>query len=378
MFTSSILTLLLVGFQGSQDLSQVHQLTNPTANCITNNLERLVDCFDKYTVGWEYYTQETYDTSQPTPSERTAWLDTIYDLLDVVDGDCLSVILPDTLRGIYTISQFKEDSTDTSYCVLSEVKGNGTQYDKGWGLFITPATHVPYSSRHIHLSALHPWYDLYTPQQAAALFKSTNARSLLIAGRSRLALKEPTKCTPSPAKTTYYATDPAHNKEEPLYDAIRTIYRWQEQRHGCPSDRCAYIQFHGKGASACRTDHIFISAGLGNDDDSKAWYDDNTRPAVRLRNALREAFPGWNVSTPADSKCTLTATRNVVGRFLNGVRDEDVCTTSSNPSLVTGLFVHIEQAAVSRKSDSYEAWEWALKKTFEPTGAKPARTKIDQ
>ncbi|KAG6860873.1 hypothetical protein C0995_006553 [Termitomyces sp. Mi166 len=329
-------------------------MTNPTVNCINiNTLERVVDCFDNYTVGWDYYSQQTYNAAQPTPSERSAWLDTIRHLLDVVDGDCLSVKLPGILGDIYTISQFEEDITGTSYCVLSEVKGTDAQYDKGWGLFITAARHV---SRHIHLSAPHPGYDLDTPQQATALFKSTNAKSLLIAGRSRLAFKEPIKCAPSPASTIYYMTDPAHNKEEPFYDATRTIYEWQEYRHGCSNDRCAFIQFHGK----------------GNDDDSKKWYRDNTRPAVRLKNVLHKAFPDWNISTPADSKCSLTATRNVVGRFLNGIKDEDVCTTSSNLSLATGLFVHIEQAAASRKDSSYDTWKWTLKETFKPVNTGPA------
>ncbi|KAG6895594.1 hypothetical protein C0992_000474 [Termitomyces sp. T32_za158] len=210
---SFILFSRLAGSQHSQELLQVHQLNNPTANCITNvnSLERAVDCFDNYTVGWDRYTQETYDAAQPTPSERTAWLDTIWNLLDIDNGDCFSVRLPNTLRDIYTISQTEEDSAGVSYCVLSEVKGDGMQYDKGWGLFITPARHVPDHTRHIHLSAPHPWYDLYTVQQAVALFRSTSAKSLLIAGRSRLAFKKPTKCAASPT-TTYYVTDPAHDK----------------------------------------------------------------------------------------------------------------------------------------------------------------------
>ncbi|KAG6895593.1 hypothetical protein C0992_000473 [Termitomyces sp. T32_za158] len=110
------------------------------------------------------------------------------------------------------------------------------------------------------------------------------------------------------------------------------------------------------------------SLTLGNDEDSKEWYRNDTRSAVRLKNALREEFPNWSVSTPVDSKCTLTATRNVVGRFLNGIKDEDVCTTFPGPLSAMGLFVHIEQAAAPRKSYSYGAWERALKKTFEPIG----------
>lgn len=281
LVSSILFSSRLVGSQHAQQTMQLHQLNNPTADCVknSNSVERVVDCFYNYTVRWDYYTQETYDAAQPTPLERAAWLDTIRNLLDVDNGNCLSVRLPDALRDIYTISQTEEGSAGTSYCVFSEVKDDGTQYNKGWGLFITPARHVPYHTRHVHLSAPHPWDDLYTSQQAVALFKLTSAKSLLIAGRSRLAFKEPSKCVAS-AKTTYYVTDPAHNKachsealllgllifiskHEPFYDATRTIHEWQNRRHGCSDDRCAFIQFHGKGASTCRTDQIFMSAGLG-------------------------------------------------------------------------------------------------------------------
>jgi hypothetical protein len=67
-------------------------------------------------------------------------------------------------------------------------------------------------SRFIHISAPHPTADINTTQQAAALFKATGAKSLLIPGRIRMAFLDATDCVESPAGTVYYKTDPAHDK----------------------------------------------------------------------------------------------------------------------------------------------------------------------
>ena len=78
---------------------------------------------------------------------------------------------------------------------------------------VVPATRRSVS-RLIHVSAPHPFADMYTTGQAAALFKSVGAKSLLIPGRMRTAFMEATDCVPSPGNTAgvYYRTDPAHDK----------------------------------------------------------------------------------------------------------------------------------------------------------------------
>ncbi|KAG6815768.1 hypothetical protein H0H87_011471 [Tephrocybe sp. NHM501043] len=346
-----------------QTVLQVAPTANPTASCIDSpTLEHMVACFDNYTVTGGVYTQKTYEEAQPTALERTTWLSTISSLLDI-EEDCHSVELPDPLTNIYTVSQF-QDPSGVSYCVFSEVSTNGTMYAKGWGLFVTPSTRAA-APRNIHLAAPHPGFDIGTPLQAGVLFKSAGAKSLLVAGRNRLAFKQPTTCVPSMKKSTYYVTDPAHNKEEPFYDATRTIYQWQIDHGGCDADSCAFIQFHGKANTTCRVDQIFISTGLGNNEPSKEWYlDEVPRPVKTLKAQLRSAFPNWNVTVPSDSACILTATKNVVGRFLNGVNDELVCTTNANLSSTAGMFVHIEQEYHSILPESFEAWSIALNNTF--------------
>lgn len=84
----------------------------------------------------------------------------------------------------------------------------------------------------------------------------------------------------------------------------------------------------------------------------------------RLQGHLGTVFPAWNVSLPSDSFCGLTATKNIVGRLLNGIDESRVCTDDSNANLATGEFIHIEQAYVSRVAASYDKWTSALIATF--------------
>ena len=76
------------------------------------------------------------------------------------------------------------------------------------------------------------------------------------------------------------------------------------------------------------------------------------------------AFPTWAISLPSDSSCGLTATTNILGRFLNGVALGSVCGTGSTASTATGHFVHVEQDTAARASTVYAKWENALKATF--------------
>ena len=89
----------------------------------------------------------------------------------------------------------------------------------------------------------------------------------------------------------------------------------------------------------------------------------------RLRGHLQLAFPLWNVSLPPDSSCALTATRNVVGRYINGVDEHSVCHTGADPEEVSGEFIHVEQDDTSRGAESYKMWAAAVRRTFGTTCA---------
>ncbi|KAF7293867.1 hypothetical protein HMN09_01182800 [Mycena chlorophos] len=343
--------------------------------CLHNSstLETLVACFDNYTVPYDFYTAETYAEAQPLADQLHDWT-TLIDSVLSVDGSCSSIPIPPSIAEIYSLSLFSDTSgPGAQYCVLSELYSLDGAYARGWGLFVVPAT-AQGVQRDVHLAAPHPQYDLFTPEQAGALFKAVGARSLLIAGRQRTAYALPSDCVvPTSNITVYYKTDPAHDTDEPFFPASLAIHAWQETHGGgCPAASCAFIQLHGKSASTCPTDTAFLSAGLGRDPASREWYTSPTsQPVKRLKPALIDAFASVNssftFSLPSDSSCSLVATDNVFGRFLNGVPAADVCTQSASAERAKGEFVHVEQAIVLREPGGegiYEAWAQALKEAF--------------
>ena len=181
---------------------------NPTTCFGQPDIQSLVDCFDSYTVPEAFYNSSTYAIAQPTDVQRNDWKRLIRDLL-VIDGNCNSIPIPSSLRSIYDVQLFHD------YCVLYETTSSSGYYRKGWGLVVVQA-HQSQVIRDLHFSAPHPAYDLGTPQQAAAVFGLTGARSLLIAGRCRKAFMQPSECAPPRSSTDdWYMTDPAHNNVAP-------------------------------------------------------------------------------------------------------------------------------------------------------------------
>ncbi|EJD54028.1 hypothetical protein AURDEDRAFT_110677 [Auricularia subglabra TFB-10046 SS5] len=340
----------------------------------SSTFEDLISCFDAFTVSFGAYTAETYAAAQPTPPERAAWIDVVGALMRVSRReftcmDALNTLAPpNPLAGVYTVSEFVDGDTAQAFCVLHEAQTllvNGTaRYDKGWGLVAVPAhgAHLD-----VHFSAPHPQWDLNTPEQAAALFKGTRAKSLVIAGRIRNAYMVATDCIPSTTQTIWI-TDPAHDIEQPFFNATIVIYEEQMKRGGCPSESCAFLQMHGKASTTCPENQAFLSSGLGRGPLSLKWYTDRVpRPIKSLQKALQSsaAFPDWTISMPSDdSTCSLTATTNVFGRLVNGVPLKDVCRVSARPSATTGAFVHIEQSSGSRAADVYANWTTAILHTF--------------
>jgi hypothetical protein len=70
------------------------------------------------------------------------------------------------------------------------------------------------------------------------------------------------------------------------------------------------------------------------------------------------------VNSPAGSTCSLTATENIIGRLVNGVPRDAVCTAAAYPPAVAGSFIHIEQDAEVRQQGSWEAWVHAFLVAF--------------
>ena len=71
------------------------------------------------------------------------------------------------------------------------------------------------------------------------------------------------------------------------------------------------------------------------------------------------------ISLPSDSPCILTATKNVVGRYLNGIDLGSVCNKVANSKTATGQFIHAEQSGSIRNPKNYNAWSQAVLDTFD-------------
>lgn len=191
-------------WQASPEAPRACLSTSPT-------LEQLLTCFDDYLVPPEYYDSPRYNEAQPTSDQRASWTEAVASLL-ATDNNCSSIAVPAPLTDLYNITTFTESSSSSSnsYCVLFEITSENGVYTKGWGVMVVPASRHSIS-RLLHISAPHPSADTNTTQQAAALFKSTGARSLFVPGRFRMAFLEATDCVQSSASTVYYKTDPAHD-----------------------------------------------------------------------------------------------------------------------------------------------------------------------
>ena len=174
---------------------------------VSSTLEALITCFDGYTVPQDTYrTNDEYIAAQANSDERSEWNAAVASLL-TVDGNCTSSVLPAGLSEVYHVSLFAEAGVNgKSFCVLSEINSLDSHYARGWGLMVVPATRSGVS-RCIHISAPHPKYDQNTPNQAAAIFKNTGAKSLFIAGRHRDAYSLARSCV----NDDYSKTDPAHD-----------------------------------------------------------------------------------------------------------------------------------------------------------------------
>ena len=218
MVLPSFLTVLLSSFTtlwGSAPIAPINpsyqlQAQNPTSDIsslVAHHLSRTI-------IG--NLTQRTYAASQPSDSQRAAWRQVVGDLLHVADGRArcsdIGKYLPEELLGIYTVVEVDLGK----FCALAEVdgvgEGDGKTYDKGWGLFVVPAPKNEGTSTNLHLSAPHPIYELNTAEQAAFVFKWTEAKSLYIPGRSYKAFLEETDCVPSTKSEKYWKTDAVHDE----------------------------------------------------------------------------------------------------------------------------------------------------------------------
>jgi len=184
--------------------------------CISTftSLETFVDCLDKHTVTEGFYTLETYTTAQPSgPAEIAAWTNAVNSVLTIGCPGTAVTVVPG-LNGDYVIARVTDSIRfGKTWCILVETRTfNDTTlaYKRGWGFVITPYETVTPATRRLHFSAPHPRTDGNTPRQATALFERTEAKSLVVTGRHRMAYATATHCSEAIPPGTYYMTDSSH------------------------------------------------------------------------------------------------------------------------------------------------------------------------
>jgi hypothetical protein len=179
----------------------------------------LVKYLQSYVVPYNYYNDASYNAAQPSEDQRRDWRSAVQALLAVSSEEACTTehIVPEGIRDFYSAATFRDKNLGQSYCLLYEHAAQNGTFTKGWGFMMTRISNSLDVFNSLHLSAPHPGYDLYTPEQAAYVFSHVGAKSLLVAGRSRRAYVDSAspsiygKLHDSGRHITYYATDPTHN-----------------------------------------------------------------------------------------------------------------------------------------------------------------------
>ncbi|KAK6041228.1 hypothetical protein COOONC_21267 [Cooperia oncophora] len=231
------------------------------------------------------------------------------------------------------------------------------RFRRMWGYTVIASK--TFALRPIHHSAAHFDSDGPVCAQAAALFESTQSRTLTIAGASRYAVEGDHPCE---CQRNFQLADAAHNN--------RTMFHWvntvlkdlaDEEAQVDGNDKGHFfIQWHGMAETSCLASDVFLSAGIYNCSIYEA-----DIPVTRLLNSFNKlaSEKGMRASTPReDPDCRLTAGTNVFGRYVNGVQRENVCNTPAQEKDVQGRFAHVEQKAASR--DNISLWIAVIEDAF--------------
>jgi len=287
--------------------------------------------------------------SVPSPGEQLDWDEVVKELLDgTQSGACASVALPSGFSGLYEITAFTDASNGDTYCVLAEIAENGDPDKKAWGTFVTSLE----PRRELAIQISHPLNDLDTALQGVSVFKTTRARSFLLTGSHRNANDAISAC-----QSSYGESDAAHNVENMFHTTTEAMLEWYQtqQLH----EELVVIQFHGMGASTCPGVDVYMTYGRSPGNGTPAAGED----ILTLQAELEAQHPDWAVVVPGGTpSCTLNATTNTQGRFLNGVALQSVCGTAA--SGYSGRFIHIEQ---KRDFRTPEDWFDSIEATW-PVG----------
>lgn len=250
---------------------------------------------------------------------------------DMLGSSACAAIPLHSLFGMYKIGPFTDLESSLTYCVLAT-----TSASSPWGNVIV---NQGANTKNLSIESPHPLADLYTAEQALAVFKGTNARSFLVSGAHRKSSDVPSPCD----GTGYRVSDAAHSIAGGFNSAAKAVMDHYEAVGG--ADYTA-IQFHGMGASHCPGVDAFFSHGV-------SFPPKPNDKIVFLRDELRTLLGSGTFLVPGElPPCNLVGSRNVQGRMINGVGAADACTVPATS--YTGRFIHLEQKLWLRQNTS--AW----------------------
>lgn len=242
---------------------------------------------------------------------------------------------------------------DTFYCALTEKFVIGGSFLKGWAMLVTKSTPEQLKqSQKIHIQAPHVISDTGTDILSAHLFAKFTFQTLLISTRHRHATQIQSSCITPTKLSLYSLSDPCHHPSESFHVASKLILARNQND--------IYIQMHVKSNTTCKED-IFVSTGIGK---AFKWlYLQNKEwPIVKFVNSMLK-MKKHSIGTPYNSDCVLAATKNILGRVVNGMKECDCVNDNKiDVNAIKGNFIHIEQSF--HIVNDLSIWENAISKLF--------------
>lgn len=205
-----------------------------------------------------------------------------------------------------------------------------------WGTFVSNTSP---SKECVTIQAPHPIKDNYTGSQAVAVFDMMGAGNLMLAGISRCTSTEKiacdgqtSVCNAGNTDESYRISDVAHNPN--------TVFQIASVSLADIETNMTFVQLHGFYQQGGDPEFIFSNGTF------KTPIVDNL---ASLKSAFQISFPTYKVNlVHIDGAPKLKALNNVFGRYLN-IYQQDICTSSTDPTIVSGRFMHLEQFIDFRK-----------------------------
>jgi hypothetical protein len=329
-------------------------------------LASFLKCIEnKHTVMTGMYSQEIYETKQPTLQQRNDLkLFISQSFFSGFEINSCSLTLPLSVQDIYQVWEYNE--TGIAYCLLIEKDASFAsgayrhRMAMGWPILVRPKfVNFTVSSTYLHLSVPHIWTEQNTISSGASLFVQTRALSLMVQTRVPDALQGYPNCLNQSIASGL--TDGMNSMEELFFDLNVALIDWQlndtmfdstpsptstggTHYASCTTANCGFLQWYGTSSASCFD--AYLSIGSGNESDYSY---SPPNPAVTIHDYFNSYTSIYYAHTPylADS-CGLWGRDNLLGRYLNNIPSTDLCDASVAPEGYSQLFVSIQASPTLR------------------------------